>query len=97
MDNKIICRLIQDLVNPLQGGLQYLGQVLDLLRVHQAKGVLVLFRSNPDLKGKFGNIGAKGHKMLVLKDYPFLFLDLLADDVTEDTALPVFKIMEGPV
>jgi hypothetical protein len=65
-------------------------------KLHVLETGIVGFGKNPCFKGKPGGKGSDGDEGFVLGDDAMFPLELLANDITEDTSVFIMKIGFGP-
>jgi hypothetical protein len=94
--NHIVVRRIREHpIHFLEGVGEDLSGLLILGKLHVLETGIMGFGKNPCFKGKPGGKGSDGEEGFVLGDDAMFLLELLANDITEDTSVFIVKIGFG--
>jgi hypothetical protein len=95
VNNIVIRRISEHLIHFLEGIGEDLSCLFILEKFHVLETGIMGFGKNPCFKWKSGGKGSEGEEGFVLGDDAMFLLELLSNDVTEDTPVFIIKIGLG--
>jgi hypothetical protein len=96
MNDVVVRGIVKHLIHPLKGLREDLSGLFVMDRFHMLETGMMGFGENPCLEWKSGGKRCDGDEELIFDDDTTFLLQLLPNDITEDTPVLVVEIGFGP-